>query len=238
MRSKCRSALEEARAFLRATVLADACLFTASGTEAANAVLFHGWKKDGKKKHFVVSLYEHPAVYECARALEEMGHSMTWLRPDRQTGTVSPEAVAEAVREDTALVAVMHVNNETGAVNDVAALAKAAKAKNPADAFLRRQGAGLPERFPFTMGAVDYYSVSAHKLHALKGTGALFYQKSAPLSPSMLGGGQENLLRSGTENTFGILAFYEAAKSYLENHHGKALPYGRAEGAAAGVIGA
>ena len=208
-----------ARKLLKDAIHAPEAIFTSCGTEGSNTVIFNGWsKKGGAKRHFITSAYEHPCVYECFRQLEQQGHRVDYVSAGK-AGVITPEAVASLVCEDTALVAVMHVNNETGAVNDICAIADAVKAKNP-ETLVYADGVQAYLRIPFDMAGskVDYYTASAHKVHGLKGTGILFYKKGSPLKAYLVGGGQEGTLRSGTENTFGILAFAEAAKMLLQNN--------------------
>ncbi len=188
--------------------------FTSSGTEADVAVILGGARKQ-KTMHYITSEVEHAAVYQAMARLAEEGHEVTFIKPDRH-GTVRPEDVAGAVRPDTALVSVMHVNNQTGAVSDIAAIARALKAKNNrtlfhsdgVQAYLRVQAPGWAD--------IDYYTISAHKIHGLKGVGAVLYKKGVPLGPLIPGGGQEKGLRSGTENTFGIAAFAHAAEHFMQ----------------------
>lgn len=211
--------VEQMRKYICATVSAENCIFTSCGSESANTVIFSGWRKQGGKKfHFITSMYEHPCVYECFRALEAQGHEVSYISAGSK-GFISEEDIVPLVKENTALVAVMHVNNETGAVNDIVKLSRAVKAANKNTLFFA-DGVQAFGRIGFDMknSGVDYYSASAHKIHGLKGTGALFFKSSTPLKPYIYGGGQEKALRSGTENTFGIFAFYEAVKNYREHH--------------------
>lgn len=211
--------IRAAREFLCGILRADGAIFNSCGTEGANTVIFKGWRRKGSRPlHFITTAYEHPCVYEAFRELQKQGHRVDFLNPGKD-GRISLEQVAEKVEPDTALVAIMHVNNETGSVNDIAQIAAVVKRKNP-DAVFYSDGVQSFLKVPFDMAAsqVDYYTASAHKIHGLKGTGALFYQKNTPLRAYLLGGGQEGALRSGTENTFGILAFAAAAREYLENH--------------------
>ena len=118
----------------------------------------------------------------------------------------------ELVDEKTTFVSVMHVNNETGAIKDINAVAKKVKAKNPRVVFHSDgvQGFG---KIPFRLGKeVDLYSLSAHKIGGLKGTGALIRKKTLPIRPYLFGGGQENGRRSGTENVFGVKTLEFAAE--------------------------
>lgn len=215
-------ALREAREFLCGIVRAESALFNSCGTEGANTVIFRGWRRQGGKKlHFIASSYEHPCVHEAFLALRREGHQVDFLNP-AENGAISPQQLAALVRPETALVSIMHVNNETGAINDIAALAAAVKSRNK-DTLFHSDGVQAFLKIPFDMASsqVDYYTASAHKIHGLKGTGILFYKNSAPLRAFLLGGGQEGALRSGTENTFGILAFAQAAREYLRDHEKK-----------------
>ena len=190
-------------------------LFTASGTEADNTVIFRGAQKR-KSMHFVTDRAEHPAVYEAMNKLAASGYDVTFVPTDSR-GQVDPQTVADAVREDTVLVSIMHVNNETGAVNDIAAMAQMVKAKNRATLFHADGVQAYGRVFADDTQNIDYYTVSAHKIHALKGVGAVLYKKGLPLKPYIYGGGQEGGLRSGTENTFGIFCFAQAA-AYFREH--------------------
>ena len=211
--------LRQARDFLCGILRADGALFNSCGTEGANTVIFKGWRKQGGKKlHFITTAYEHPCVYEAFAELKKEGHRVDFLNPGPD-GSIHPEQLAPLICPETALVSIMHVNNVTGAINDIAALSAAVKQKNPGAVF-HSDGVQGFLKVPFDMAAsqVDYYTASAHKIHGLKGTGALFYRKGAPLKAYLMGGGQEGALRSGTENTFGILAFAQAAREYLDGH--------------------
>ena len=214
--------INAARELLKKIIHAPEAIFTSCGTEASNTIIFNGWQKHGASKmHFITSAYEHPCVYECFRLLEQQGHRVDFIKPGK-SGIISPQSVAELVCDNTALVSIMHVNNETGAINDICAIANAVKEKNPQTLFYS-DGVQAYLRIPFDMmsSKIDYYTASAHKIHGLKGTGILFFKKNVPLKAFLLGGGQEKTLRSGTENTFGILCFAEAAKDFLSNHEQK-----------------
>ncbi|MEA4853323.1 MAG: cysteine desulfurase family protein [Christensenella sp.] len=190
------------------------CFFTSCGTEGANTVILRGARKK-KNMNYVCGGAEHPCVEESFRFLQNEGARVTFVKPQKN-GVITPEAVASAVDEDTALVSIMHVNNETGAKNDIEAIAAAVKAKNP-QALFHADGvqAYCKVRLRDTSN-IDYYTVSAHKLHAHKGTGAVFLKSDAPLKPYLLGGGQENGLRSGTQNTLGIFSFATAVQYFME----------------------
>ena len=190
-------------------------LFTSSGTESANTVISGGAAKQ-RSMHYITDGAEHPAVYEAMMRQQSQGCDVT-LIDTNSDGSVLPEKVAENVREDTVLVSIMHVNNETGAVNDIEAIARAVKNANPKTLFHSDGVQAYGRVFIKDASCVDYYTVSAHKIHGMKGTGAVFYKKGCPLKPYIVGGGQENGLRSGTENTFGIYAFKAAAEYFVAN---------------------
>lgn len=182
------------------------CVFTSGGTEA-NGLALSSYGKRGT--HILTSGIEHPSVYETCRYMEQNGVAVDYVKP--RGFNIHPEDVAALVREDTALVSVMHVNNETGALNDIAAIGRAVKAINPATV-VHADGvqALMKTNVDLSAGYVDSYSVSAHKIHALKGTGALLTRQGVALKPMHHGGSQEQSLRAGTENTLGIMAFSEA----------------------------
>ena len=202
--------LSAARLFLTETI-ADPALFsltfTSCGTEADNQAVFSA----AKRGNAVTTAGEHAAVYESFRLLKNRGVEPRFapLRPD---GSADEEALLSLVDENTSLVAAVHVNNETGAVNDIARLAKRVKEKNPRALFLS-DGVQAFGKIAFRLTKdIDFYAVSAHKIGGAKGTGALFHKKGVPLAPYLIGGGQEEGLRSGTENAFGVACFYHAAR--------------------------
>ena len=184
-----------------------ALIFTSCGTEADNQALFGAVKRG----NLVISAGEHAAVYEAAKELKNRGVELR-IAPINRDGSVNEEGLLSLVDAGTALVSIIHVNNETGAVNQIAELAKKVKQKNPRTLFMS-DGVQAFGKLPVRLTKdVDFYTLSAHKVGGLKGTGALLYKRGTKLSPFVWGGGQEKGLRSGTENVFGILAFTLAAK--------------------------
>lgn len=185
------------------------CLFNSGGTEGANmAVRFGARRRKGAS--YVCGGFEHPCVEQSFLALREGGEDVRFAASTK-SGHTTVESVLEQVDSATVLVSVMHVNNETGALNDVEAIAMAVKAKAP-HAVFHVDGVQAFLRVPLRdFSNIDYYTVSAHKVHALKGTGALFYKPSSPLHEMLRGGGQEGGLRSGTENVLGALALAKAS---------------------------
>jgi cysteine desulfurase len=212
-----RSAVDAARDRL-AAVLGCAqreIVFTGSGTEADNLALRGVLERWGAERgrHLVVSAIEHDAILETARHLQDSGvAALTVAGCDREC-RVSPERVAAAVTPATALVSVMFVNNETGAVQDVAAVAEAVHRRNPrtlvhTDAV---QALGRIPVDPAALG-VDLLSLSAHKIYGPKGVGALWVRHGIALAAQSTGGGQERNRRSATENVAGIVGFAAATE--------------------------
>lgn len=182
-------------------------IFTSGGTEADNQAVFCA----AKRGNAVTTQGEHAAVYQCFTELKNRGTEPRFA-PLNRDGSVNADALLTLVDEKTSLVSVIHVNNETGAVNDIAAIAKRVKEKNPRCLF-HADGVQAFGKIPVALTKeIDLYSVSAHKIGGVKGTGALIKRKDLALSAYLRGGGQESGLRSGTENVFGIMAFYYAAE--------------------------
>ena len=200
----------------------DELIFTSCGTESDNWAIRAAVEINKRKgKHIITTAIEHSAVIEPCKALEKQGYEVTYLQPDRQ-GNITVEQVEQALREDTVLVSMMLVNNETGAILPVAEVGKLLKRKKSAALFHcdAVQGFLKVEFTPAKLG-VDFLALSAHKIHAPKGIGALYVRKGIKLPPMILGGGQENGLRSGTEATAQMAAFAVAAregKAHLKEH--------------------
>lgn len=181
-------------------------MFTSCGSESDNAAIFSA----ARRGNAVTTAGEHAAVYQSFAELKNRGIEPRFARLNAD-GSVDAEHLLSLVDEGTSLVSVVHVNNETGAINDVAALARAVKKKNPR-ALFHSDGVQAFGKIPFRLTAeTDFYAVSAHKIGGLKGTGALYRKKSASFHPFVVGGGQEDGKRSGTENVYGIKVFEAAA---------------------------
>ena len=187
-------------------------IFTSGGTEADNHAVFCG----GKRGNVVTTLGEHSAVFSSVNALKERGLEVRFA-PLNSDGSVNVQSLLELVDGNTSLVSVIHVNNETGAINDVNAIAKAVKLKNSRTLF-HSDGVQAFGKIQFRLGKdVDLYSISAHKIGGIKGVGALVKRKSAVIKPFICGGGQESGMRSGTENVFGIKFMEYAAQKHFIN---------------------
>ena len=191
--------------------------FTSCGTESDNWAIQAAVELNKRKgKHIVTTAIEHSAVLEPCRDLERQGYEVTYLQPGRD-GTISPEAVATALREDTVLVSMMLVNNELGTILPVAEAARAIRAAG-CPALLHCDAVQGFLKVPFTPKelGVDFLSISGHKIHAPKGIGAMYVRKGLNIQPMIRGGGQESGLRSGTEPTSQIAALAAAVKAGRE----------------------
>lgn len=190
----------------------DRLFFTSGGTEADNWAILGSAKRFGKKnKHIVSTAIEHHAVLNTLKELESQGFEVTYLQPDKD-GVITLEALKAALRKDTFLVSIMMVNNETGAVMPISQMAKLTHRLCP-DAIFHTDAVQGFLKIPFSaksLGA-DLISISSHKVHGPKGAGALYISPRLRSFPSLLlGGGQENGYRSGTEATPAILGFAAA----------------------------
>ena len=190
-------------------------IFTASGTESDNMAIY-GVKKP-KNARLIVSASEHSAMLNPAIDLKNKGYDVQFapLNPD---GGVNIDEFKKLLNKDVCFVSIMHVNNETGAVNDIQKIVKLTKAVAP-NAIVHSDGvqAVMKVKINLINLGVDMYSVSAHKVHAPRGVGGLYIKKGVRIKPLILGGGQEKGLRSATENLAGIVAFSRILEKYDKN---------------------
>ena len=188
-------------------------IFTSCGSESDNWAIINGAEAMKRRgKHIISSAVEHDAVRRSLDELESRGFEVTRLAPDEKGG-VSLDSVVSALRDDTILVSLMLVNNETGAVTDISSIAKAVKKACPA-ALVHTDAVQGFMKVPFSaksLGA-DMVSISGHKIHAPKGVGALYVKNGVKLKPFILGGSQENGRRAGTEAMPQIAAFGAACE--------------------------
>ena len=204
-------------------VLAEACgvkekeiFFTSGGTEANNLAIKGAARRFKRRgRHLITTKIEHPSVLYTFRALEDEGFKVTYFDVD-ENGLVDAKAVAEAVTAETLLVSVMHVNNEVGSIMPVAEIGSLIKQKNPQTLFHvdAVQSFGKLPVQPQKWQA-DLMTISAHKIHGPKGSGALYRKEGLPLTPLLHGGDQEQGIRPGTENMAGIAGFAVAARLML-----------------------
>ena len=191
-------------------------VFTSGGTESDNLALLGHMRTRRAPRDVLISSVEHPAVFACAEELRRMGHRVSEI-PAEPDGRVDLQALERMMGPETALISVMQVNNETGAVEPLEEIA-ALRSRICPDAAIHVDGVQGFLRVPlrFRKLGIQSYALSAHKIHGLKGTGALILAENHPVKPLQFGGGQEGNLRSGTENTFGILALGAAVDSWKE----------------------
>lgn len=206
-------ALKEARSKIISLIANEnnfSLVFTSCGSEADNQAVFFG----GKRGNVVTTQGEHSAVFASVNELKQRGIEVRFAEINSD-GSVNVENLLSLVDEKTSLVSVVHVNNETGAINDVAAISESVKEKNKY-ALFHSDGVQAFGKISFKLTKnIDLYTVSAHKIGGIKGCGALIYRKNLVVKPHIFGGGQEKGLRSGTENVFGIKCFeYSAVKRF------------------------
>lgn len=187
--------------------------FTSCGSESDVWAITKGAESMSRRgKHIISSAVEHDAVRKTLADLEARGYEVTYLKPE-QDGSISVQAVKNALRSDTVLVTLMMVNNETGGVTDIAGIAKMLKAEG-SKALLHTDAVQGFMKLPFSakkLGA-DMISISGHKIHAPKGIGALYIKTGVKIKPLIHGGAQESGLRAGTEAMPQIAAFGKAAE--------------------------
>ena len=188
-------------------------IFTSCGSESDNWALIRGAEtRKHVGRHIISSAAEHDAIRSTLEYMEQQGYEVTLLKPGKE-GMITPEQLREALRSDTALVSLMLANNETGAVTDIPAMRRILDEAG-SQALLHTDAVQGFLKVPFsakTLGA-DMISVSGHKIHAPKGIGALYIRSGLHIKPYIMGGGQENGLRSGTEPLPQIAAFGAAAE--------------------------
>lgn len=214
-----KAELDKARKNISAAVgaLPEEIFFTSGGTEADNWAMFGAAElMRHRGKHIITTAVEHDAILKSAAKLENMGYEVSYIGTDT-AGRMDMRAFKNALRDDTVLVSAMLVNNETGAVNDIAAISQELKRRKSA-AILHTDAVQAFCKIPFTaksLGA-DLITLSSHKIHGPKGAGALYIRKGLRMPPMILGGGQEKSYRSGTEGLPNIVGFGVAAKIGLE----------------------
>lgn len=219
---KAEEAVEEARQHVANLVNCDPreIVWTSGATEADNLALkgvAHFYKSRGK--HIITSKIEHKAVLDSCRQLEREGFEVTYLDPDNK-GMIAPEVVEKAIREDTILVSLMHVNNEIGVINDIKAIGEICRAKKVLFHVDAAQSTGKID-IDLEEMKVDLMAFSAHKTYGPKGVGALYVRRKPRirLEAQMHGGGHERGMRSGTLATHQIVGMGEAFRIAKEEMH-------------------
>ena len=208
-----REAVDRGRAQVAALIGADPSeiLFTGCATEANNlAILGVARALRDKRRHIITSAIEHPAVMQPCLRLREDGWDVT-IVPVDGAARVDREAVSRALRADTALVSIMHANNEVGTLQEIAAIAAMAHAHG---ALMHTDAAQSVGKVPVDVNAlgVDLLTIAGHKFYATKGVGALYVRRGTPVSPVIVGADHERGLRPGTENVPAIVGLGKAAQ--------------------------
>ncbi|SET80388.1 cysteine desulfurase [Salinibacillus kushneri] len=190
--------------------------FTSGGTESNNtAIKGIALQHQNRGRHIITSQIEHPSVLEACAALETLGFRVTYL-PVNHEGKIDLDVLEKSIDNETILISIMHVNNELGTIQPITEIADIA-AKYPKLFFHVDHVQGLG-KIPLDMShpGINLCSISSHKIHGLKGTGALYIQKGTTLFPLLHGGGQESANRPGTENLAGIVAMVKALRLTME----------------------
>ena len=185
-------------------------IFTSGGTEGNNLALFGVFGVSRPPVRIAVSAVEHPSILDAADALTKMGAEIVKIGVDEK-GCLDSDQLNAELEKGLTLVSCMQVNNETGAIMDVKKLSETVREKS-AKTLIHIDGVQGFLRCPMDFSLCDLYTLSAHKIHGPKGVGALVVKKGVRLSPTHIGGGQEEGLRSGTENTPGIFGLMQAIK--------------------------
>lgn len=217
-----RDAIEVAREQVAALIGAVPAelVFTASGTEANNAVLLSGLWEAPRKGHLVVSSIEHPSVWKPAESLRRAGMEVSWVRPDTQ-GRLSTERVLAEVREDTRLVCLMLANNEVGTLQPVGQVGEVCRELGVPMLCDAVQAIGKVRVDSRSLN-VDYLSIGAHKFNGPLGAGALWIRRAATFEPWLRGGAQERGRRAGTVNVPAVVGFGEAARLVVDELESRA----------------
>ena len=189
--------------------------FTGSGTEADNFAIRGALDALPKKNELIISKIEHPAVIETGNYLKKHGKTVKYVPVDSD-GTIDLDYLKNTISEHTALISIMHANNELGTIQPIEEVVKLAKEKGVLVHTDAVQSFGKIDVDVKKLG-VDLLSISAHKINGPKGVGALFIKKGTPIHPLIFGGGQEREMRAGTENTSGIIGLGEAVHQIQKN---------------------
>lgn len=207
-------AREQAAGFLK--VNPAEIIFTSGGSESNNlAIKGAALQYKARGKHIITSSIEHPSVLNPAEQLSDLGYEITYLPVD-EYGRVNVTQLKEAIREDTILVSIMHINNEIGSIQPIEEIGQLLR-HYPKILFHVDGVQGFSKvDLSLTASHVDLYSLSGHKIHGLKGTGLLYKREGVKLSPLIAGGNQESGFRSGTESVAGAVSLAKAMRLVIE----------------------
>ncbi len=179
-------------------------LLTSGGTESNNTAIY-GIASQSKGKHIITSSIEHDAILEPCKRLEKEGYTISFLPVDKH-GFIDPEDLKKEISSDTCLITIMYANNEVGTIQPIEKISQIAREKN---IMFHTDAVQAIGKIPIDVKelGIDLLSISSHKINGPKGVGALYIKNGVKMSPLILGGGQENGLRSGTENVASIVGF-------------------------------
>jgi len=197
-------------------VLSDEIIFTSGGTEANNMAIFgisDRYRRSGS--HIITTKTEHPSVLAPIKFLEQKGFKVTYV-PVSDKGHIDDKYLYDAVCDDTILVSIHQINSEAGTIQNIDTLAKGVKSKNKNTIF-HCDGVQAFGKILINLKNIDLYSMSGHKIHCVKGIGALYIKKGIKMSPLFHGGSHQGGLRGGTENSMGSAAFALSAKIAYES---------------------
>jgi cysteine desulfurase len=199
-------AIQNARKQIAALINAQSSeiLLTSGGTESNNTAIY-GIASQSKGKHIITSSIEHDAILEPCKCLEKKGYVISFLPVDKH-GFIDPEDLKKEISNDTCLITIMYANNEVGTIQPIEKISQIAREKN---IIFHTDAVQAIGKIPIDVKelGIDLLSISSHKINGPKGVGALYIKKGVKMSPLILGGGQENGLRSGTENVASIVGF-------------------------------
>ncbi|SHK52821.1 cysteine desulfurase [Clostridium cavendishii DSM 21758] len=222
---KCHKKLLQSRELFASTINAtkDEIFFTSGGSESNNMII-RGSVKPGN--HIITTRFEHPSVLNTYRELEKQGIRVSYLDVDKD-GIIDIEELEELIVKDTVLISIMHVNNEIGSIQDLEKIGKLIKIKSNRAKF-HVDGVQSYGKFKIDVKKcnIDFFTVSAHKIHGPKGIGVCYVRKGLSFNPLIIGGGQESGLRSGTENLPAILGMIRASElinSRIKENYGKVV---------------
>lgn len=198
----------------------DEIIFTGSATEANNMAIKGVLEANPDRRHIITTSVEHPSVLELCKDLERRGYQVTYLPVD-QSGQLDPLDLIDSLRDDTAIVSIMHANNETGVIFPIDKLSKIVKKTDPMIVF-HTDATQTVGKLPLVLSEVapyvDMLSMSGHKIYAPKGVGLLYRKKLVLARPQIIGGHQERGQRAGTENVASIVALTRAFELISKAH--------------------
>ena len=200
------NAVDSAREIIASKINAspDEIIFTSGGSESNNLAI----RGMLSKKHVITSAIEHSSIINLCQALEKEGYEVTYLKVDRE-GFISLDELEEAITPETAVVSIMHANNEIGNIHDIEAIGKICRKH---DVPFHTDAVQSFTKSEIDVQNISLLSLSAHKIHGPKGIGALYVKRGLKLKPQIIGGDQERGLRAGTENVPGIVGFAKAVE--------------------------